>query len=381
MRRHLLHRGLLVVHLACGALAAGGEPVVELSCAPGTLSTPIQAFGTSLWSYCLYLPPTFTTQRRWPVVFIMSPVGGGQWTLERYRPGAEECQWILAVSVESRNYFVYSTEAVEAMIADVRARLPIDPERVYVSGFSGGARMALRMAEERRPLPYAGVIACGAGRYPHTIGSDVAVYGLCGTTCFNRRDMALTFAGLRNPDVRLQFFVGAHDWAGPELLRDAMTWLNAAFLRAAATANTRYRREWAAFARKMVKEAHACATNRPVRAYELAQRAGGRPVTVPAQREALQLLARLGRLPGVRRHVVAQEALDVLVEQQLAAIGPRGGNPVSSNALRRAALTQADAHRATRYAEIFKELARPAPIPEGLLKRAVDSARQRGILR
>jgi hypothetical protein len=329
----------------------------------------------------VYLPTTFNPERTWPVLFIMSPVGGGAWTLERYRRGAEACQWITAVSVESRNYFIYSSEAVEAMIEDLCARLPVDTHRVYYSGFSGGARMALRMAEERAPLPCAGVIACGAGRYPNTIGSDVTVYGLCGCTCFNRRDMALTFTSLRSPGCRLEFFVGDHEWAGPALLEEAMVWLNAWFLREAAPRNRRYRAEWQATARGLTRAAFGCATNQPLNAYKLATLAAGPPVTLPVQRTARALAVKLNRLSSVRRNLAAEAALASFVDEYLAARDAGRTGVSGSNQLARAAQAYAEAHKRTPQARLFRELARPAPIPDGLLQRAVDAARQRGLTR
>lgn len=73
----------------------------------------------------------------------------------------------------------------------------------------------------------AGVIACGA---VGGVGSaKQLVYGLCGSNCFNRTDMANSFKGYGNRDGILRYFPGKHDWSKDDLIDDAMTHLNGVF--------------------------------------------------------------------------------------------------------------------------------------------------------
>lgn len=210
---------------AAGSVASPptGQSASDLPHPLGQVTGELQC-GT--YHYFLYLPKSLRQGEKYPVAFVMNPGGGGAGTTGSYQPGAERNRWIIAVSKESKNGFDNSADAVSAMIAEVRKTLPIDEKRMYTSGFSGGSRMAYKISGIHKEI--AGVIPCGAGG---TLGSPKQVaYGLCGSNCFNRTDMAASFKGLRGKNSVLRYFPGMHVWAGPELLDDAITHLNGVFL-------------------------------------------------------------------------------------------------------------------------------------------------------
>lgn len=190
----------------------------------GKTTQEIQAGGG--WSYYLYLPATLPKGEKHPVIFFMDPGGGKPRTPNLFIKGATRNRFIVAVSVQSKNRFAQSSEAVDAMIRHVRETLPVDPKRIYTSGYSGGSRMALLTATRFPDI--AGVIACGAGG---GVGSEKqVVYGLCGTNCFNRSDMASSFRGYGNREGILRYFPGKHVMADEVLIDDALTHLNGLFL-------------------------------------------------------------------------------------------------------------------------------------------------------
>ena len=190
-----------------------GKTTGELDCGDG--------------AHCfLYLPKSLQKGKKHPVLFIMSPGGGGVNTVKRYIDGAERNRWILAVSKESKNGNNNSGAAILAMVKFTKGKLPVDEKRMYATGFSGGARMAHWLAQKEKKL--AGVIACGAGG---EIGSrKQVVYGLCGSNCFNRSDMAHAFKQVRHKGAVLRYFEGRHVWANGEMCDDAITHLNGVFL-------------------------------------------------------------------------------------------------------------------------------------------------------
>ena len=190
----------------------------------------------------------------------MGPGGGSPGDADRYRAGAERNHWIIAISKQSRNEFEGSQDAVDAMIRHVTSKLPINTKRMYVTGFSGGARMAFATAEAHTEI--AGVLACGAGG--HLGAAHQVVYGLDGTNCFNRCDMANCFRDFKGRDNLLRFFPGQHEWAGEELCDDAITHLNGVYLFAnRVTAPT----EWAAFTAEVGDLVERSAKTAPLRAY------------------------------------------------------------------------------------------------------------------
>lgn len=206
--------------------AAGPEvtPADDLPHPLGQTTGEIDAGGG--WSYFLYLPKSLAKGEKHPVMFIMNPGGGGAGTCNRYIPGAERNRFILAVSRQSKNGFGESQTAIDAMIKHVSETLPVDEDRLYTSGFSGGSRMALQTATRNGDI--AGVLACGAGG---GVGNaKQVVYGLCGSNCFNRTDMAHSFKGYRNRDGLLRYFPAKHAWGDEELVEDGMSHLNGVFL-------------------------------------------------------------------------------------------------------------------------------------------------------
>lgn len=92
-------------------------------------------------SYALYLPSDYSPQRRWPILYGLDAGARGYLPVQRFRSAAEKYGYIVAGSNNSRNGpMTIVNAAIQAMFEDTRARFSIDDRRVYVSGFSGGAR-------------------------------------------------------------------------------------------------------------------------------------------------------------------------------------------------------------------------------------------------
>lgn len=231
---------------------------------PGKIHTEIRCEDDREYSYLLYLPSGYNVERKegWPVLFAMSPQGGSEGALKRYVPGAEQNNWIVAMSVESKNHNNDSGDAIEAMAEDVFERFHADEKRCYATGFSGGARMAFWLANEMKSN-IIGIIPCGAGGDPSS--SRLLAYGLCGSTCFNRWDMAVSFDNVRKGNGRLRFFDGAHHWANESLCTDAITWLNGKYL-----AKKGSKAEIDAFSAMLIEKIQKAYESDPYSAYEQA---------------------------------------------------------------------------------------------------------------
>ncbi len=252
-------------------LADASEPAAKVDAAPAgapadDLPHPLgKATGEiscgDEYSYFLYLPTSLRKGVKHPVVFVMNPGGGGPGDANRYRTGAERNRWIIAISKQSKNGFDASMNAVDSMIAHVTSKLPIDQKRMYTTGFSGGSRMAFLTATKYKEI--AGVIPCGAGG---NVGSArQIVYGLCGSNCFNRTDMANSFKGFKSKDSVLRYFPGKHNWANEELCGDAITHLNGVFL----TSNrTKYPDDYAHYVQQVMALIAECEAGAPMRAYQ-----------------------------------------------------------------------------------------------------------------
>jgi predicted esterase len=181
-------------------------------------------------TYALYLPSNYTPARKWPVLYCFDPIARGHVPVELFREAAEKYGWIVAGSNNSRNGPLQpSLVATAAMWDDTHKRLSIDEQRVYTTGFSGGARAAVRVGFLCKNC-LAGVIACGAG-FPVEIkpSRDVsfALFGMVGTNDFNYPEMKLLDIALERLSVphRLEVFEGGHTWALKEFCTAAIEWM------------------------------------------------------------------------------------------------------------------------------------------------------------
>jgi predicted esterase len=178
-------------------------------------------------SYALYLPAAYTPRRQWPILYCLDPGARGRIPVERFRAAAEAHGWIVAGSNTSRNGpWQPSAAAFDAFWGDTQGRFSIDPRRVYLAGFSGGARIASAFALH---LPQvAGVIGCGAGfsgAVPKVV--KFAWFGAVGVDDFNYWDVrrAGEAAAAAGAPVRIEVFSGAHAWPPPEVCAAAVDWM------------------------------------------------------------------------------------------------------------------------------------------------------------
>jgi hypothetical protein len=110
------------------------------------------------------------------------------------------------------------------MFADVGRRFAADPSRVYLTGHSGGARVAMQIALAGNRI--AGVIASSGG-YPDAKprrSVPFLVFGSAGTADFNYLEMRELDRALQTPH-RLAVFEGGHTLPPDEIAIEALEWL------------------------------------------------------------------------------------------------------------------------------------------------------------
>lgn len=172
----------------------------------------------------------YTPEKSWPILYCLDPLARGEVPVARFLAAAEKYGWIVAGSHNSRNGTVKdSLDATVAMLNDTRARLSIDERRVYVAGFSGGARTAVRFGYLCKGC-VAGVVVVGAG-FPADIKPSSAVpfpvYSVAGTEDFNFPEMKKLDAALDKFSVphHLAIFKGAHAWPPADTCAGAVEWM------------------------------------------------------------------------------------------------------------------------------------------------------------
>lgn len=195
----------------------------------GQIVERIEALNDSSQSYALYLPSNYTPDRKWPVLYAFDPGARGRVPVERFKAAAEKYGWIVLGSNNSRNGpWIGVVNAWNAMLKDTHQRFAIDDARMYATGFSGGARAAVRIAIGCKCL--AGVIAIGAG-FPADLAPSSQMhfvfFGAAGVDDFNYPELKSLEEPLSKAGIihRLQTFDGRHEWLPVSVATAAVEWM------------------------------------------------------------------------------------------------------------------------------------------------------------
>ena len=183
-------------------------------------------------TYALYIPEQYEKNKKWPVIFIFEPGARGALAVDTFKIAAEKYGYIIAASNVSRNgnLFENNYETINLMINDVLKKFNIDQSRQYVSGFSGGCRLATAVATLNTNI--CGVIGCGAGlpdskEFHPTKESQFIYFGLVGKRDMNYLqmfDQEKYFNDLKIKN-RLRIFNAGHEWPSSLLITEAVEWL------------------------------------------------------------------------------------------------------------------------------------------------------------
>jgi len=224
---------VILVAAGCGLLGARpGAAQAPL----GRLEERVPSATDTSQTFALYLPPGYTTERRWPVLFVLDPRGRALLGLKLFQAAAARLGWVILSSYNtlSDGPPEPNVNAVNAMLAWVQAHPSVDPTRLYLAGFSGTARAAFGFAVALRGH-VAGVIAVG-GALGFALGgpetafagdSTFAYFGAAGTRDFNYEEVLAMGDRFRTTRVpfRVVAFDGPHSWPPPDLCGDALEWL------------------------------------------------------------------------------------------------------------------------------------------------------------
>ncbi len=163
-------------------------------------------------SYALYIPSNKTNG----VVYFFDPHAAGSLPLEKYKALADAYNFVLIGSNNSKNGNDLETaeNIWQNLFKDTRNRIALNTGRVYVCGFSGGAKVASYLALHHTEIK--AVIAGSAGLPDGTTASN---FNFSFTGITGKGDMNMTEIVALNNDLdktqtkhRIIFFNGKHEW-------------------------------------------------------------------------------------------------------------------------------------------------------------------------
>lgn len=173
-------------------------------------------------TYDVYLPQTHTAEAQYPVLIFFSPDGKGRTPVEKYQALADEWEFILIGSNYTKNGMPAdkALSGGNELVTDVAGRFNIDRARIYLSGFSGGARVAGSVAVQR--MDVTGVICCSA--IPPASVAPRGYVGVAGLGDMNYLEMK-KFQETAVPAASMHeliVFDGKHEWPPVKIMEDAM---------------------------------------------------------------------------------------------------------------------------------------------------------------
>ncbi len=298
------------------AEAAGSDssPATGLPHPVGEITGPIDTPQGS--KYFVYLPATLKQGRQAPLLFFTSAGGGRQSVVARMTEGAEINGWIAACSVDSRNAnsFEINHEHSKNCVGHILGTLPVDKDRVYFTGGSGGGATSLYNAGR---MDHAGAIPMIGYIPPDTTVGGGDYFFINGARDYNRYTSASAREEVGDSTIH-RFHPGGHSM-GPEwIMTDAIAWLNGRYLSEKGQNLARERLDYEA---SMIEWIGALREDEPWRAYYWAEfLAEDYKVESSNQPVVETLVAELGADETNLRYANGIRALDDFGREQFAGV-------------------------------------------------------------
>ncbi|MCX6306843.1 MAG: hypothetical protein NT040_17900 [Bacteroidetes bacterium] len=229
---------LLILACSCSNGSSGQGNSTRSLPEQGVIHEKIACTGDPGKTYALFIPSTTALHKRsgsngnllYPVIVAFDPHGDGLLPVTLYKNLAEKYGFILVGSNDSKNGLQQEqvSDIVTALMHEVHTVYPVDTNRIYLLGFSGGARIAAMTAMYQ--VPVKGVIGCGAGfgGGGQPIRYIFDYFGIVGTADFNMSEMQNLEEPLTNAGFRhfITTFPGKHAWPPAVVTEDGFIWIS-----------------------------------------------------------------------------------------------------------------------------------------------------------
>ena len=175
-------------------------------------------------TYEVYVPERENADEKLPLLVIIDAHGNGKFALDKFKQGAIQYPAIIIASNLVKNGFEGYEGAIQTLIEDVRQKYPVG-KTVFMTGFSGGARMALGYALTHRQD---GLILCGALANSDQIKAlRCPVISISGMDDFNFIETAqYLFQEQSTPEnLKIELTNASHNWPESPLLANALGFL------------------------------------------------------------------------------------------------------------------------------------------------------------
>ena len=222
-----MHRFIVCLIVLCVSVPAAAE-IEPLQVPFGEMVEGIACHTDPTQTYTLYIPSTYTSDRRLPVLLVFDPRGRSLLAAEIFRDAAETFGWIIVSSDNTRSDTTWEPNlaAIQALWPEIHSRIPADFQRIYATGFSGGVAVATVLARSTGEV--AGIIGCGGLNVGNQVDdSKLPFFLTAGNTDFNFSQMhgLDEFLAEQGNPHRLVIFDGPHTWMPPSMAREGVEWM------------------------------------------------------------------------------------------------------------------------------------------------------------
>ena len=174
--------------------------------------------------YYVSLPDQLDPREKIPLLIIIDPHGDGLTALQKFTAALEDLPVVIAASNKLRNNAAGFEVSLENLKNDLITKYPVDPQKIIVAGFSGGARMALYYGIKN---PVYGIIMFGAG--PGELMNRIQnkrIYAASGTRDFNFIEQYRPlFTNIQSGSTYANdYFRGTHTWPSERYLREGFVY-------------------------------------------------------------------------------------------------------------------------------------------------------------
>jgi|SRR5665647_453519 len=214
----LLYSMLFCALVSCSGTGKSNERVKAVE---KTDSCKLDAKNT----YEVYIPERNNSVGKLPLLVIIDAQGNGKYALEKFKQGANQYPAVLIASNLIKNGFEGYEGAIQNLMEDVHQKYPVG-ETVFMTGFSGGARMVLGYALSHQMN---GLILCGALANPDQINAlRCPVISISGMDDFNFMETAqyLFQEQLTPVNLKIELTNASHNWPGSLLLTNELGFLS-----------------------------------------------------------------------------------------------------------------------------------------------------------
>ncbi len=114
--------------------------------------------------------------------------------------------------------------AANQIFTAIKQKLKINQQKIFTCGFSGGARIASKLALQDNSI--ASVISCSAGlpAQPSQLRTDLIFVGIAGKEDMNLTEIYDAGEALKNSEIKymINYFDGPHEWPPIETMSEAI---------------------------------------------------------------------------------------------------------------------------------------------------------------